>query len=186
MIRKAVLTVFFPLFLSQGLYWHKPLKASGDYHGVVAKFIINIMLFVEWPDSAFTGNGMPYKIAVMGDRQLAVKLSELSENKLVKGRSLEVASVYSHNAVSNYHVLFLGREVAANEEKTQKIINRFLKSPVLLIGDTSNLGRQGVMINFVTRNKQVRFEINSDSVKASKVKMSSELMKLGIIVNNKE
>jgi hypothetical protein len=55
-------------------------------------------------------------------------------------------------------------------------------SYILTIGDTKGFGESGVMINFLTKENKVRFEINLAAARRAGLKISSKLLSLATIV----
>jgi hypothetical protein len=55
--------------------------------------------------------------------------------------------------------------------------------PILTVGEKKGFASRGGMINFIVVENKVRFEINPHAVETAALKISSQLLKLAIIVN---
>jgi hypothetical protein len=56
--------------------------------------------------------------------------------------------------------------------------------PVLLIGETSDFARIGGIINFISRNGRLHFEINIQEAERHGLKISSRILQLATIIEN--
>ena len=50
------------------------------------------------------------------------------------------------------------------------------------MGDDDHFAKEGGMINFIIQKKRIRFEINREAVKRSRLKMSTKLLKMADII----
>src|SRR5688572_21119491 len=73
--------------------WALPAQRAQDSAQVEAVFVLNLLRFVEWPASAFSGPGDPFRIVVIGDRAWAHELRNISRGKVVASRRIEVQDV---------------------------------------------------------------------------------------------
>lgn len=55
---------------------------------------------------------------------------------------------------------------------------------LLTVGDTEGYAQSGIMVNFYIVGKNVRFEINLNAIRRARINVSSQLLKLGRIVDN--
>ena len=77
------------------------------------------------------------------------------------------------------HVLF----VSKSEEQNLAGIMDWLKGKsILTVSDLEGFAQRGGMIRFITERNKIRFRINLESVKASKLSLSSKLLRAAEIV----
>jgi hypothetical protein len=98
-------------------------------------------------------------------------------------RKLEVRNNVPISNLKNCHMLFLGTSESGNLEK---IIETASKYHLLTVSDTPGFADRGVSINLVVRSNKIRFEINRKAISESGLKVSSELLQLGILVGEEK
>ena len=64
----------------------------------------------------------------------------------------------------------------------EKINKKLQGKQVLTVGDTAGFARQGVCINFILVDGKLKFEINPKALARADLNMSSQLLKLGVLV----
>ena len=76
---------------------------------------------------------------------------------------------------------------AANSKKRD--LSRIIKivdgASVLTIGDTRGFSKRGVAINFIDLGDRIGFEINLGATELNRLKVSSQLQKLAVLVYKK-
>lgn len=174
-----------------------------------AAFLYNFMKFVEWPNilsNPQSGNSEtkkePLLVCVLGENNLKDPLNSLSE-KTIKDRPVKIEFIDGFEAfkkkhgdasVEDYleqiqktiiscHLLFVG---ASEKERLAEILKLSEKKPILTVSDIGNFAGVGGVIEFVTENNKMRFDINVVSAEAKKLKISSQLLQLARKVYKKE
>jgi hypothetical protein len=117
-----------------------------------AAFIFNFLKFIEWDDAS-----PAYNICIPEDENLRKKTMELLEGKILNNRQIEVV-----NRTDNCHVLVSDSFPTSNA--------------TLTIGPLD----QGAMFEFMVVDNKLKFAINIDSIRKSKLKISSQLLKLAV------
>jgi YfiR/HmsC-like len=165
-----VLQVLTLLPLFSGAYAQSP--APTEYQ-VKAAFLYNFAKFVEWPASSFSSETSPLQICVFGHDPFSQALHDITQNKSVGGRKLEVKSAPDIQQAKSCQVLFIS---ASEETQVKQILEGLRATSVLTVGDTNGFIEQGGMINFVLENDRVRFEINRKAAEQAGLKISSKLL----------
>lgn len=182
---KILLIVFFlshPLLISNV---YAQLGAD-DRHKLILKsgVIYNITKFIKWPDSSLpTDSSGNFIFCIKGNSDIANIFFSISKKRKVQKRKLEVRSDSSISSLRNCHMLFLG---TSENRDLEKIIETVKKYPILTISDTPGFAERGVLINLVVKRNKIRFEINRKSISSSGLKVSSELLQLGILVGEEK
>jgi uncharacterized protein DUF4154 len=140
---------------------------------VKAAFLYNFAKFVEWPAGNFPNESAPLKICVFGQDPFGEGLREVTHEKIVNGRKIEVSGVTDLRQAKSCHILFI-----ASSEKTQvkQILAGLYGTSVLTVGDSKGFVEQGGMINFVLENERVQFEVNRKTAEQAGLKISSKLL----------
>jgi hypothetical protein len=146
---------------------------------VKAAFLYNFARFVEWPAEAFRDAHAPFVIAVLGRDPFGRALDQTVAGKSVLGRRIEVRRADRLDGVRGAHIVF----VSASERGHLSTILRAMNAPgVLVVGETDGFAQRGGAINFVLHGNKVRFEINPARAEQSRLRISSQLLKLATLV----
>jgi hypothetical protein len=153
-------------------------QSAGEYQ-VKAAFLFNFAKFVEWPPSSFSAASAPLRICVFGRDPFGRELRDITNEKTVNGRKLEVNQVVDLQLARTCHILFI-----ASSEKAQlkRILESLRGTDVLTVGDTKGFAELGGMINFVLENDQVQFEVNHKAAEQAGLKISSKLLSVAKLV----
>ena len=145
-----------------------------------AAFIFNFIKFAEWPEEALGDSALPIIIGVLGDNPFGDSFG-IIENKSAKGRELFIKQFKTVQEVDTCHILF----ISSSEQKKYKQIFDVLKSSsILTVGETDDFTQQGGIISLIVNKNRIRFEINLDAVEDSEIRLSSQLLKLAMVVRN--
>ena len=81
-------------------------------------------------------------------------------------------------AMKKCHVLLLCSCDNVRIESPRQIIEALADSPILTVGETDGFLESGGIINFITEEDKVRFEINAAAAKKRGLRISSKLLRL--------
>jgi hypothetical protein len=147
-------------------------STAGEYQ-VKAAFLYNFAKFVEWPASTFSDASAPLQICVFGRDPFGQTLRDITSEKTVQGRKLEINLVSDLPHARSCHILFI---VASAETPVKQIVEGLRGAGVLTVGDSKGFTEQGGMINFVLENDRVQFEVNRTAAEKAGLKISSRLL----------
>jgi len=184
-------------------------KEINTEYQLKAAFIYNFMKFVEWPESISNPEKNisekkkePVVLGVLGENYLKEYLNSLS-GKTIKDRPIKIVIIEGFDAykkknsdavVKNYlaenrksieacHLLLIS---PSEKEQLAEILKFTEKLPILTVSDISHFAGAGGVIEFVTENNKIRFDVNTVSAEAKKLKISSQLLQLARKVYKKE
>lgn len=202
---KAYILVIFMLLVA--LFIDPPAvqaeSAREREYKIKAAFVYNFIKFIDWPEEKTPDKDEPITIGVVGS-DVFVKAFDPVKNKQVKGRRLAIKRFEEWDklkksqkkndsawkdkleALKKCQVLFICTCESGTKEVPVEIIKALKGSGVLVVGEVPGFLEKGGVINFVTENKKVRFEINSTSAKRNKLKIRSQLLKLAKRVYKEE
>jgi len=147
-----------------------------------AIFLYNFLQFVDWPQSSFREQSSPIVVNVLGNDMLGNLLEETVKNDTVKGHPVVVQQLATIEDSAACHVLFISR----SEEKNLKTILRKIKGKsILAVSETDGFAQMGGTINFYFEGNKLRFEINLESARDADLVVSSKLIRLAKIVDQK-
>jgi len=144
---------------------------------VKAAFLFNFAKFVEWPPESFAGETAPLAIGILGDNPFGSALEETVQNKTINSHSLVIRQFHSVAEVTNCQVLFIS---APEKKRFTEIFASLHGHSILTVSETDGFTEAGGMINFVLENKKIRFQINDETAKAVRLKISSKLLSLAV------
>jgi len=173
-----VLTAVIVIVFSNTPQAHSQSSTAGEYQ-VKAAFLYNFAKFVEWPPSSFSDASAPLRICVLGQDPFGEELGNITREKTVNGRKLEVDQVVDVQQARTCQILFI-----ASSEKAQlkRIFESLRGTDALTVGDTKGFVEQGGMINFVLDNNRVQFEVNRTAAEQGGLKVSSKLLSVAKLV----
>jgi hypothetical protein len=146
--------------------------ASGEY-SLKAAFIYNFSKFVEWPDSALQGK-KEFCIGTLGRSPLDRSLAPLS-GKIVQGRSIVFRQLNHVEEAAHCQVVFVSRSELS---RLDALLDAVSDQPVLTIGDRDDFPRKGGMLTLEQENGRIVFDVNLKEILHSRLKPSSQLLKL--------
>lgn len=175
---------FFFLFFFSAFFCPPPLfsesgKAAQREYSIKAGFIYNFTKFIQWPESSFSGEQDKFVIGILGEDPFEDALDLLERKKKTGGREIAIQRFSSLRGIKKCQVLFVS---SSEKNYIEKITRKFADSPVLLLGDTPGFAEKGIGINFYTRQNKVRFEFNRKALERAGIKVSSQLLNLGRMV----
>ncbi len=156
---------------------HAEDSVSGEYR-VKAAFVYNIAKFVEWPAESFNGPKNSLVLSIWEGNPFGSFLKSL-ENKNIRGRKLHVRLDQETRKIENVHILFIS---PSEEKDLPKILSRIKGLPILTVSDMKLFARRGGMVNLVRVGNKIHLRINSEVLKRSGLKISSQILKLAEIV----
>jgi hypothetical protein len=152
-------------------------SAPGEYQ-VKAAFIYNFTQFVEWPSDAFSSDGSPFVVAVIGDDPFKGILEQLMNDKQVGNRAIVIKHYSSADEIGRCQLLFIG----ANEnEQLDAVLRKTAQNPVLTVGETDAMMSAGGGVHLYLDGGRMRFQINPEVLAGNRLKASAKLMKLARI-----
>jgi hypothetical protein len=138
-------------------------------------FVYNFMKYVEWPEAQSKGD---FILAVLGDSPINKELETLAATKKLKGRTIVIKKISTPEEAAGAHLLYVSASKSASV-KTLKDSN-----PVLIVGEREGLAKKGAGLSFVTlEDDELKFDINKKEIEQRQLKISSQLINLGIVIN---
>ncbi len=183
----------FRLIIAAVVFWFALLSGGGSdsaaadsadllEYKVKTAFLFNFAKFVEWPETSFTPTSEEFVIGIIAPQELA-STTKILNNKLIKGLRVKLIFFDSPEEISPCHLLFIGIK---NKSLVRAVISRFKERPVLTVADIEGFASQGGVINFITVDNTIHFEINPEAAKEKHLKISSKLLSLARIVQSVE
>lgn len=146
---------------------------------VKAAFIVKFAEYVNWPKAGAAPAGGPLRIGVVGASRIAAELRQSVAGRSVQGRPIVFVEVDGPNALAGVHILFIGPEAPA---ALKRQIAALRQRSMLIVTDHPDGLEMGGIINFVTVDRRVRFEISLPAANDAGIALSSRLLSVAIRV----
>jgi len=178
-IKNSFLGIFLGItFLFQWFFAVATVYSDTFVSQVKAAFVFKIVDFVEWPDI----DSKAFIISVLGDGGLFNDFESLGDIK-VKGRNLALKKYRINDEdKKKCHILFISN---SKKQMLPDVLKQFEDTSVLLIGDVLGFSQMGGMISLVESEGKLSMEINLEKVKKAGLKISSRLLRLAKIIDNR-
>lgn len=151
-------------------------SAAPSEFDVKAAFLYRFASFVEWPEA--TVSAERFEIGIVGDDPFGSAF-EPFRNQPIEGRRLRIV----HNPLitdsGGPQILFVSSSETGHFAEVLRLV---ADKPVLTVSDIDGFAARGGILNFVLRDKKIRFAINVEAADRAGLKLSSRLLKLAEIV----
>jgi hypothetical protein len=156
------------------------LPVAKEYQ-VKATFLYQFAHFVTWPAAAFPDAHTPITIGILGDDPFGSALEDAVEGEVIDGRTFTIKRFKRAEETIDSHVLFVSK---SEREHVGQILAAVQGKSILTVGETETFARQGGIINFITVDNKVRYEINLEAAKRAHLDISSKVLSLAKIVGS--
>jgi len=178
-IRQRTLTLVLLLGLSPLLNLHASEGAREA--DLKAAFLYNFARFAVWPVDVVPVGG-PLTICVLGDWFVAQSLQAATQGKTIDGHSLIVTRLKDDGALHSCQILYAGR---VDKVRALKLLSALEGLAVLTVSDLDSFTEIGGTATFFIDDNRMRFTVNMDSARRSKVQLSAQLLRLAKLVTSK-
>ncbi len=156
-------------------------SANGEYQ-VKAAMIYKILSYVEWPSEILLAENSPLNICVVGSGAMDNVVPALNGQRQ-KGHPLIARKITIADDAKKCQVLVINTserlQLPAIIEKTQQL-------PLLTISDLNGFSEGGGTVELAKEGSKIRLEINLSAARQHRIKISSQLLKLALIVRGEK
>jgi hypothetical protein len=138
-------------------------------------FVYNFTKYIQWPSQ-----GENVLIGVVGgDSEAMQAFEKMAKAKSGSGKNYIVKKIMSPPDADACHLIF----VPENEsDKAQIYAAKAAGKGQLVVTEKEGYSQKGGMINFITKDGKLRFELNQEAINRTGLKVSSQLLGLAIVV----
>ncbi len=159
----------------------EPARAQTKEYQVKAAFLLNFTQFVQWPAAAFSGPDAPLCIGILGDDPFGPALEETVRGESIQDHKLAVRHGQKIEDLTDCQMVFVSK---SENGRVPEILAKIDSHPVVTVSEVAGFAKRGGTINFYRDQNKVRFEINPASARQSGLKISSQLLGLGKIIES--
>jgi len=152
--------------------------AAPSEYEVKAAFLYNFGRFVEWPLGAMGGDGT-FVVTVLGRDPFGSVLDDTLRGKTIDGKRVVVRRVLRSEDVGRSQIVFISD---SEKDRLPEILKNLDAAPVLTVGEMSQFAERGGVIRLKVDQDRIRLEINVAAAERSRLRISSQLLKLARIV----
>ena len=152
------------------------ISKAQDVHKFQSIFIYNFSKFIQWPAEYENGE---FIIGVLGESPITKHLESMASVKKVRGQKFIIKKFSSVDQITKCHMLYIPSNKSASLQKCLKGIG---SNATLIITDKPGMAENGSSINFLIVDGKPKFELNKVSTTKHKLKVSSQLSKLAILI----
>jgi hypothetical protein len=157
----------------------QPSKASE--YAVKAAYLYNFGRFVQWRGAPMPA-GDSFPICVLGRDPFGAALDTAIAGATIDGRRAVARRIEQSKEASGCRIVFVS---ASEEGELAQILAALGQSRVVTVSDMPEFARRGGMIQFVSDGNRVRFEVNLASAEDAGLALSSELLKVAVLVRRR-
>jgi len=157
-----------------------PARAAESYSedAVKAAYLYRFAGYVNWPQNEAPEDG-PFTIAVLGSPGVARELRQLLPGHLINNRPVQIREIAAAQDLGKPKILYVGTGYAAS---LRSHIPPAGLPALLLVTDEEGGLNAGSVLNFVTVDRRVRFEVSLTAADRSGLKVSADLLGVAIRV----
>ena len=161
----------------------EPAVSLPNEYTVKAVFLYSFGRYIEWPEHTFRDASDPFVIGIVGDDSFGGALDDVASKKSIRDRRIVVRRFASPDQYKQpCHILFVSHSVPLEQQIA--LIRDTQDTDLLVVGETPGFAANGGDVNFFIVGDRVRFEINVDSARRSRLRMDAKLLNLGEPVNS--
>jgi hypothetical protein len=139
-----------------------------------AAFVYNFAKFTVWPLDVLPA-AASFTACVLGDGPLGDALERTVKGRQLSGHSISVSRVALDGPLRTCHLLYVAGVTPA---QVSAIVTIVKGAPVLTISDIDNFAPLGGIAHVFVENGRMRFDLNVDRAKLSRLQLSSKLLTL--------
>ena len=142
-----------------------------------AAFIHNFVKFTQWPLDVLPPAG-PLAACVLGDAAFSGVLETYVKGHPVDGHDIIVSPVAEARA-RPCHILYIS---GVSAKRAAQVVADLNGAPVLTVSDLNDFALAGGMAQLYVEGGTIRFKVNIDSTRSSRLQFSSKLLALATLI----
>lgn len=158
------------------LFLQNSASAQDVNYKVHAMFMYHFTKHIDWPADKKNGD---FIIGVYGNSPIEAELEVIASSKKAGTQSIVIKKIVSEVESNNCHIVFVSNGKSGSLDGILKAINT---KPILVVSEKNGFGKKGSCLNFIIEDEKLKFEINKQSIESKGLKISGDLLKLGIVL----
>ena len=159
-------------------------EAPGEEDGyseydIKAAYLVNFVRYLEWPEGTFEDERSPVKLGVLGEDPFGGTLERLVEELPAEQRPVELVYSEDATALTACHIVFLSKRAKTDRDN---VLSLLADKPILTVGEEKDFLKDGGIVNFLTLERRVKFEISLKSAREKGLEIRAQLLKVAVKV----
>lgn len=156
---------------------------------IKAAYLYKFIFFTQWPDMSSTGDVSAdtgqdkFIIGILGEDKFGKHFQPIEGRTIASlNRTITVKRFGRYKPGLNLkqcHMLFI---CASEKSALPEILKTTGSASILTVADAKDFAEKGVMINLITVNDRIRWELNLTAIKKSGLNVSSTLIQSAVNV----
>jgi hypothetical protein len=172
---RRLLAVFLIMMITAG--FARPAYAKGTGPNaerlVKAAYLFHFCGLVDWPATSFATPESPLRVVILGDEALADELERLVASRPGQRRSILVSKASQFTERNAPHLVYVQDSLRA---QLPAILSTLKGKAVLTVTQSEQALTLGGVINFISVDGVLRFEISADAAAQANLSISSRLL----------
>jgi YfiR/HmsC-like len=148
------------------------ISQSAPEHEVKAAFLFNFTKFVNWPAIPAA---QPFRVCVLADEATTAAIDRAMQNERILDRKTETIVPASLEQARSCQVLFIGRD---GSSRGASILPALRSLPVLTVGDGPDFLERGGIIQFVTAEGKIRFDVSLTNAARAQLSINARMLRV--------
>jgi uncharacterized protein DUF4154 len=144
-----------------------------------AAFVYNFAKFTEWPEDVLPATAS-FSACVLDAGPVGDALERAVKGRQLAGRPIAVQRVQLGSAMRGCHLLFVS---GLTEAQVGTVLTAIRGASVLTISDVDDFARMGGIAHVFVENGKMRFDLNLELARRSRLQLSSKLLSLAARVH---
>jgi hypothetical protein len=156
------------------------LAAEHTEDAVKAAYLYRFAGYINWPERGSVET--PFTIDVLGAPGIARELRHLLPGHPINGQVAQVREISGNRDLGNAQIVYIA---AGHADLVRTLLPRSSGASMLLVTDEDGGLSAGSALNFLTIDRNVRFEVSLSAAERWGLKISSELLGVAIRVQGR-
>lgn len=160
-----------------GLFFGLAFSVQAQNYKLRTVLVYSFTRYIHWPEGYDQGS---FDIRVLGDSPFFEELENMAKIKKAPGdRPITVKKIQDLTEVTKCNILVVP---SAKSTQLAEVLKAIGDQAVLVVTEEPGLCTEGSDINFVDKDGRLAFELNQAALNKRKLKVSTELTKLAILI----
>lgn len=177
MIKKTIIGFLLLLGIKILCSSYMDILQANEYD-VKAAYIYNFTKYINWNQDF--NNSSSFSIGIYGNSPIKESLKEISQTKSFQNKKVVIKQYDNLEDLEKCHIVYV--PVSTNSQKLKSVLSHQNCTNSLVITEKEGNIQYGSVINFVTIENKIKFEISLKEAKARELETSSQLLKMALKV----
>lgn len=141
---------------------------------IKAAFLLNFAKFINWPEDSFPGSSQSFKVCVLGENSFGSALDAI-KSRTIGNREIDLCYIDDVQQAMDCQLLFISGSEKNNLQNIFKVLNGH---SMIMVSDIPGFAESGGIIEFVTKDNKLAFNINLAKARKQRLGIHSALLNL--------